>query len=241
MHSDPRYSDLVRDTLSYMKELKEPVFSTPEEWQSLHSVKKTAPTPLPPSTFVKPAPMPIKRQILAPPPETPTASVPSPAPEQTSQIKSAIQRLIPSLHHIEHIPEDSVAKRVMSGWREYLSEAEIVVLAADTDPATLELLKNLAKAIDQKLGKVKAFSVERLEREKRWDLFLEKNTLKLIIASEGFSRLKDAMSYVKALPASSTALLGNVPLIILSPTVLYTEAPKAKSLLWGQISQILQR
>ncbi len=232
------YLNLVRATISSIKELKSSVFSTQEEWQALHCIEpNVAPAPVQ-DMIVKSAPKQPKKEVPEPQMKLPAPTPPSEAP---SAVKSSLLRLNPTLHHVDQIPDDAQAKRILNGWREYLGETQIVVLSADTDPATLELLKNLAKAIDQKLGKVKAFSVDRLEREKRWDLFLKKNNLKLIVASEGFNRLKDVKHHLKSFPANSTEFLGDVPLIVLSPASYYMENPKEKSVLWGQICQILQR
>jgi hypothetical protein len=120
---------------------------------------------------------------------------------RSPQIKESLQRIAPGLTLSDQIPDDAAAKR-----------AKVIILACDDDPATLDLLKKLARSIDQKLGgPVKILSAKRLDDVK-------KSGCKLLIASAGFNAEKS-----------------EIPLIVLAPPRFYDEAPHEKGMLWKRI------
>ncbi len=255
------YLELVRHAKDLLKEGSIDYFSTKEEWESLHKTSLLQPKAknkdaafngadkqTPSMTYNKrkepPSQIPVEEQIpdlpAAPKQHLPIKKTLFQGNENTKDITDVLRRIAPGFPLAEHIPDDARAKKVASAWQEALGDADVALLACDVDAQTVELLRNLARSINQKLAKVKVISVERLEREKRWDLFLEKNAFELIIASSGLNNLKEAMSYFKSLPASSEQFLKDTPLILLSPPILYSESPKEKTLLWKRICQILK-
>ena len=166
------------------------------------------------------------------------------APNQSfatpSPIKKMLQKIAPNLKLIDQIPDDGEAKRIASGWKEKIADAEVVLLVCDTRAETLEFLKGLAKAIDQHLGKTKILMAERLEREKRWEIFFDKNSFRLLIASDGIQTLPELMRFYKSVPAHAQLFLATTPLLALSPFSVY-KSLEHKALLWKTLCQMLKK
>ncbi|MBS0604615.1 MAG: hypothetical protein JSS60_06205 [Verrucomicrobia bacterium] len=265
--SDPLHV-LIRDTLSYLKDPLLPrvtVFASAEEcalFQRKPAARQPVPivkevTALPPLAPEPPRPAAIKETAPAPKafsPEPPLAEIPmkSQAPvreakphetaetDNFSQIKKTLLRIAPAIKLIDEVPDDAQAKKVAGAWREKIPDAEVILLACETDAETLELLKSLGKAIDQHLARAKIVPAEKLEREKRWDLFLQKNSFRLIVASDGMQKCLDLMRLYRAVPASSQFFLDKTPLLPLSPASLY-KSLEHKALLWKTLCQTLKK
>jgi hypothetical protein len=154
-------------------------------------------------------------------------------------IKDKLQRIVPHIKLVEQIPDDAEAKRIASGWKEKMDGVKVVLLACSPEQDNVELLKILAKAIDQNLAKSKVIAAERLEREKRWDLFFEKNSFQLILASQGMQNFPELMRFYQAFPSQDRFLLGSILLLPLSAPSFY-QSPEHKSLLWKKLCQILK-
>lgn len=212
------YVNLVRDCIAHFQ----------EEW-------KLAPLPA--------APLPQKLEAVpvkkaAPPPPVKKVVVPEPkVVESPSQIQTLLQKCAPSVRLRETTLDDAAATRLMQAWQEYVGEIDVVLLAASQKKETVELIKNLAKTLVEKKGqRVKALSAERLEREKRWDLFLSKNRPKLLIASAELEQMQNAMSFYKQNTATGEASLGGIPLVVLSGSYEKQE----KIALWNTLCQRLK-
>ena len=151
-----------------------------------------------------------------------------------TQIKKMLQRIAPMIQLTDQIPDDAKAKRVSNAWKERIPDAEVVLFACDSENHTLDLLKALAKAIDQHLAKPKILMAEKFEKEKRWDLFLEKTPLRLIIATAGIEKFPDLMRFYKG------STLNETPLLVLSPASVY-KSLEQKALLWKTLCQMLKK
>lgn len=252
---------LIRDTLTYFKEAlqtKQVNFASQEEWaffqkfpENKPKVLAEKPVPLhqetvvpssPPKTsnakpFLKPT-VQQKPEVNPPSPQQ-VAPIPSP-PAPSSAIQKTLQHIAPHLKLVNEVPDDQEAKHKASAWKEKIPDVEVVLIACDTQTDTLELLKSLAKAIDQNLAKSKVISADRLEREKRWDLFLTQNSLRLLIASSGLKSLADLMRHYRAHPATNQHFLDQTPLLILSEASLY-KSLEHKALLWKTLCQMLKK
>ncbi len=159
----------------------------------------------------------------------------------SEEIAKTVRKIAPSLIISDQVSDDQNAKKIASNWKEKLIGIDVVLLALNNLPDTIELMKNLAKAIQKNLGPVKLMSGDRLEQEKRWDLFFQTNTFRLIIASPGMEHYPDLLKHYKALPAQQTAFLSNTPLIILEPASVYTDSPNQKIGLWKSLCQMLKK
>lgn len=245
------YSALVRETVVYLKEISPPLLSTKEEWEALQG-KSNAPPPAAKKIDFPAIPSfsPVQRTVVPPPQKAkeqapvletivPRHSEKSPLASPSkddSKIKHFLQRHSVPLR--ETTLDDAEATRVLFAFKEYLGPVDVIVFACDADPDTLSMIKNLSKSIDQKLGSAKMLKPDRIEQQQRWDLFLAKNRVKLLIASSGFSQLKTAMSHYTLI--DGTAKLGGIPFIQLSPYALYAHSPQEKTALWNQICAILK-
>lgn len=213
--------DLIRDTLAYLKDPlmpKQTLLGTAEEY-AFFQVKVEPKTESVATKWVPPVQKKEEKPAAQSPPPAPVAvekPAPPPAPAPTSTMKQLLQKVAPAIKLTDHVPDDAEAKRIASAWK-----AEVVLLACDSDAETLEFLKGLAKAIDQRLAKAKILKAEKLS--------LEKNPYKLIIASAGVEKFSELMQLHKS-----------HPFVILSPAQAYQDADK-KASLWKTLCQILQK
>ncbi|MBY0528843.1 MAG: hypothetical protein K2P51_01485 [Rhabdochlamydiaceae bacterium] len=263
------YSQLVKDTLRFLNEqpqdrfelvsLKEHAFFPKTKDQSPHplntpqtpqllSKSEYAKEPLLKSPQEKPCSSPcenLRKENLrnTTPLQTPALQARSIAAPQlaSSEIQKTLEKIAPHMRLSNEIPDDAVAKRIASSWQEKIPEAEVVLLLLDPSKESVEFLKNLAKAIHTQLCPAKVISAARMEQEKRWDLFLEKNAFRLIIATEGLKHYPDLIRYYKALPSQNEAFLGKIPFISLSPATTYLASPEHKALLWKKVCQICKK
>jgi hypothetical protein len=244
------YSALISDTIAYLKELPSPLLVSKEEWQvPVHPRAKTAaPAPFHKEVILPKTSMPKtepkmepktepKTELRAEKKETPhlpqQAPQHRPKPEQ-GPIKLFLQNV--GVRLSDKIPDDAAATRMMLSYKEHVGTVDVILFACDTDPHTLELVKNLSRSIDQKLRPIKVLRPDRWEREERWDVFFSKNPVKLFIATAGFTQLKKGMAHYKRV--GDATFLHDTPLILLLPSEAY--APQEKILLWNQLCAALK-
>jgi len=214
------YVNLVRDCIAHFQ----------EEWNLAPPVAQPLQKHVEIPVKKAPVPQPVLKKVTMPAPKI--ESVESP-----SQIRILLQKCAPSMRLRETPLDDTAATRLMHAWQEYVGAVDVVLLAASQDKETVELIKNLAKTLVQKKGqRVKALSAERLEREKRWDLFLSKNRPKLLIASAQLTQMQNAMSFYKQNTTTGKASLGGIPLLVLSENYEKQE----KITLWNTLCQLLE-
>jgi hypothetical protein len=261
---------LIGDTLNYLKDPllpKHTIFATREESLFFRSSRGNSKSILPPAQKSGVEPTPSKpdsssyfginenvnktgeqvKEILTQKEKTPIAhaaaivkeSNPAQPPEDIA-IKKTLLRTSASIKLVDEVPDDAPARRVANSWKEKILDAEVVLLACQTDGETLELLKSLGKAIDKNLAKAKILPADNLEKESRWELFLQRNQLRLIIASEGVQKLPQLMRFYRALPAQSQYYLDKTPLLPLSSASTY-KSLEQKALLWKSLCQMLKK
>lgn len=155
------------------------------------------------------------------------------------EIQYSLQKIAPNLKLTDKVLDDREAKKVSTSWKERITDADVVLLACQNDTKTVEFLKSLAKAIDKNLAKSKIVLAQRLEQEKRWDLFLQ-NPLRLIIASEGLQHCKELLRFYREFPAKGQLFLSAIPLLALSPSIVYSQLEN-KALLWKTLCQMLKK
>ncbi len=255
MSFEKDFLNLLKSTTTFVRESETAEFVTPAEFQALYREPMIAePKPSNPTTLpFKPAPSPVAaaqkelKALLTSPVESSVMTV-SKSPKHgakpetdAKQIRSLLGKIAPSLSLAELVPEDHTAKKVLSSYQENLGQVDVVLISFEQDEATLNLLKNLAKAIDQKLGKAKLIAGARLEREKRWDTFLEQNPVKLIIATAGISHFNEIMRYYSGHPATGEAYLGKIPLLTLQEASAYDQPQENKAALWKHLCQLFNR
>lgn len=213
---------LVRDTLQLLKDplqTKQLVLASAEEVVFFYKKEKPVEIQVAPSSSKEQRPL----------------SLP-PDPQPQSPIKQMLQKAAPGVKIVEQVPDDGEAKRIAESWREKVSDVDAVLLLCDTGEETVDFLKGLAKAVDQHLAKTKIIAAERLEREKRWDIFL-KNSFRFIIATEGSQKLPELMRFYKQ--NNGQMYLDKTPLLILSSASVY-KSLEHKAQLWKTLCQMLK-
>lgn len=259
---EPDLHDLIRDTLVFLKDPllpKQTLFTSAEEL-AFFRLKASTPTPPPkettntaprppqPPKYIPPVPMQPPKKEVPPPKEPIPIKDPKPSVkvqesvkiDGSEQIKRTLLRMVPHIKLIDEIPDDTNAKKIGSSWKEKIPDVEVVLLACETNSDTLELLKSLGKAIDQNLAKAKIIPAEKLEQENRWDIFLQKNQFRLIIASDGMKKLTGLMKFYHSIPAQSQVFLDKTPLLELSPSSIY-KLIEHKAHLWKTLCQMLKK
>lgn len=165
-------------------------------------------------------------------------------PESASffAIKSAIQKSFPQIPLTEKIPDDTLAKENENQWKKYQTSAEVILLSFQENEADLLFLKNLAKAIHTNLRPTKILEGARLEKEKKWELFFEINTPRLILSSEkALQNTVELKKLYKPATLTSSPLLSSTPLLLLQEPASYAQDKALKAQLWNALCQILKK
>lgn len=157
------------------------------------------------------------------------------------EIAKVLRKIAPALPISDQIPDDRIAKEVSTAWKEKLPGIDVVLIVLNNHPDTIELMKNLAKAIQKDLGAVKLLSGDRLEQEKRWAPFFQTNSFRLVIASLGIEHYPELLKHYRALPSLQSAFLANIPLIVLEHPSAYTESSNKKISLWKSLCLMLKK
>lgn len=261
------FQSLVQDALKLAKE-QDPrawVFGTPDEVHFFQACSRQdcKPSKPPVQVAAKPiSPVPTPVPIHRPPAAKQVQDAPAPKIHTSQPVESKeavaaapkaqtdrpseemwkiLKKIVPNISLSDQAPDDQIAKQVASAWKEKLPDTDVVLLVLNTLPDTVELMKNLAKAIQKDLGTVKLMTGDRLEQEKRWDLFFQKNTFRLILASPGIQQYPELLKHYRMLPAQQTAFLGNIPLVVLEPASSYKDSADKKLSLWKTLCLMLKR
>jgi hypothetical protein len=223
MEARVHFAALVKDALEWLRQQQGSVLSTPER-----------------AAFFQPSPP------AAPPPppavvHAPRAAPPTPPPAPSKGFKEIVARLAPQLKIQEEIPDDAAAQRAAARWQEPAPAAPVVILSFGHSGAQLSFLKQLARAIDTRLLPTKIIDGQRLEREKKWDLFLADPGLKWILAPEQeLANFPALLCLYRELPATSERFLGNTPLLLLPPAARFLQHPEEKRALWNTLCRLLK-
>lgn len=258
------FQQLVVDTLEFLKGFPpgQSLFVSPS---AANYFKLPAKPPPPPKKIVekrigpplqKPIPPPIAslkkempEKMIAP---IKPLALPSPEPsikleplksaanDPMKEIEEIVKKAVPQLKIVSTIPSDDGAKRISTIWEEKSGEAAVVLLLFQETDQEIAFLKNLAKAIDVHLTPAKMLDAIKLEKGKKWDLFLNNSHMKLIIASaETIQKYPELKKHYKEDPSSSACYLGKIPLLPLAPFSSYFKEPQLKRSLWHKLCQIV--
>lgn len=236
MNHDP-YLALVKDTLTYIKALL-PTKEAP--------CKVSLPLP-PKPTFAPPKPKPV----AAPPPPAPPQVIekpkeepkglfalelpPSPPVEPVEGMRKLLKEVAPDLYFHDKPPSDSPAKRIKEAWKEQRETPAVPILFQGNRHR--KFVTAIAKAIDIVYGSCR---VVEITDEKKWDLFLESENLKLILVPDHllFGN-KALLPFYQETPQQKIRKLGNTPLLLLPDLSLYDKDPYLKRSLWNVICNAL--
>lgn len=230
------YTSLIDDTLKYIKDL-------------LPSNEVSLKVELPSQPLLKPKINP-QPQISAPSKPQPFSPTPppkekpenkkrfieielqkAPSPEPVEGIQKILKEIDPDLYIHESIPSDYKAKRIKAAWKEKRSTPAIPILFQGNQFRAY--VSRIAKAIDTVYGSCRLVD---MTQGKKWDLFLESENLKLIIAPDAFIfGSKELLPFYQETPQQKIRKLGNIPLLLLPDLSLYYKDPYLKRSLWNVI------
>jgi len=169
----------------------------------------------------------------------PKVETPPPLGSDTDlQIRAMLKKTAPNLRLCTHVPSDAQAKQISEGWKEQFYNINIAVLALGETGSQLQFLQNLTKAIDINIRPSKTIDGARLEKEKKWELFLAQESLKWIVCSPQIYQFPELMRFFKELPATKEFFLHNKKLLILHPISSYFSTPELKASLWQTIKNL---
>ncbi len=196
---------------------------------------------IPPKVELPPAPPPPKEEAAPPPPPTPEVRSKKKTFELKPQLKAPSESLVgvrkvlkeiaPDLYVHDTVPSDHKARRVKEAWKEKRETPTFPILFQGAPYRSF--VANIAKAIDLTYGTCRIVEVE---PQKKWDLFLESENLKLILAPDALIfGTKELLSFYQETPQQKVRTLGNVPLLLLPDLSLYYKDPYLKRALWNVI------
>ena len=145
-------------------------------------------------------------------------------------IRSVLQKIAPNMKLHDTILDDHKAQKAANAWNEQI---EVVIITGSVSNEELLFLKDLARAIHDRLSVTKLISGTKLEKEKAWESFFKKNSLKLIILTKAAEQYTTLMCYKQ-----EKNQLAAIPLIVLETLETYTQ-PDQKTALWKSLCQIL--
>jgi len=239
-----QYLSLIEDTLTHIQQLQtKQKKKEPLQVELPPPPKPQTPTP----TFAPKAPTPPKP--LTPPPspvptekteETPFLNLqPLPPPQESANLstRKVLKEIDPDLFLHENIPSDHKAKRIKEAWKAKRDTPAIPILFQGQKYRSF--MVQLAKAIDILYGSCRIVEVE---PQKKWDLFLESENLKLIIAPDALIfETKTLLPFYQENPQQKSRKLGKIPLLLLPDLSLYFKDPYLKRALWNVIKTALKK
>ena len=235
--SQKEYLALIEDTLSYVRQLQPKIEKREIKVELPPPLKLTTP-PLEPKAkpipYVVQPPSPLKKKEQK---DLFFELEPTPAPraEANLTVRKILKEVDPELYLHESVPSDHKAKRIKEAWKEKRDTPAIPILFQGQKHRSF--IANIAKAIDVLYGSCRILEIE---PTKKWDLFLESENLKLIIAPDSMIfGTKEILPFYQENPQQNSRKLGKVPLLLLPDLSLYFKDPYLKRALWNVIKSAL--
>jgi hypothetical protein len=141
-------------------------------------------------------------------------------------IRSILKKIAPNMKLLDTIPDDFKAQKAANAWNE---QTEVIIITGPSSNEELLFLKDLARAIHDRLSITKLISGTKLEKENLWKSFFEKNNFKLVIITEASQKYTELMLYHK---------LAITPFLFLKSLETYKQ-PDQKTALWKSLCQTL--
>lgn len=256
---------LLDETLQYLHQLKET--SSHVLSFSLDTLPKEEPLieenpPAPLKTSSKP---PVEKVVELPPPkQEPELTQPALPPELKKtpalpttppivashppkahqkdlmqDIQKTLAKIAPTLKLVDHIPQDTEAKKIKNAWKEQANIPDVVILA--TKSPVLPFLHHVAKAIELHFFSSRVLEVDEFEKQNKWEALLGTPNLKMIISPDGVLwSCKALLRYYHEFPNKQERFLGKIPLLLLPDPSLYLKDPALKRSLWNLLCQMLR-
>ncbi|MCE2982509.1 MAG: hypothetical protein LW832_02970 [Parachlamydia sp.] len=159
-------------------------------------------------------------------------------PIDQAEWRSLFEKHFPQLPLCDQLPDDTLAKKKMSAWKEEEGIPPILLLSFTAKESHLSFLKQIAKAITLHFKPARALCGLTIEGKNEWKTLFN-SSLQLVIATDTDLYLqKNLMNYYQeAIPGQH--LLQNIPLLLLSDLDLYLRQPQLKPLVWRAICKEL--
>lgn len=183
----------------------------------LHTISEIT-KPLPQAQRPKPLEAPLVKQIPL---------------DRWPSIRSILKKIAPNMKLIDTILDDLKAQKAANAWNE---QTEVIIITGVSSNEELLFLKDLARAIHDRLSTTKLISGIKLEKENLWGSFFDKNNFKLIVTTQASQKYTKLMLYHKQ--EKNQHFLAKIPLLILDPLEMYKQ-PDQKTALWKSLCQTL--
>lgn len=236
--------ELIDSAIDYLRDLKrkqhsvlvsKPMLSAPKP------IVQETPKPVVEVKAVKPPP-PKKRKLAPKREEIVLEKQSSPvdiSPSNTMQ--SLISGALPNLFLHTKVPDDRMARRMATEWKDKTALPEVPVLVTRELTPHRNFLKGLAHAIDRQFGPSRAIEISKYETENRWETVLSSETVRLIIIPDIILwKMPNLLAHYKECPGEPMRRLGSVKTLLLPDLSLYQKDPKLKRGLWSLIKNELQ-
>ncbi len=239
------YRALISDSLRFIKQNYAPGDSLlvpasaaapppplPPTVQKRQSPEVVAPPLAPPKKIATPIAPPKKVEEA---PHAPLHLQPLEAPliEKADALKELLAKIAPDFALKESPPDDTAAVRIRNRWKEQSEATAVILLTFTESDKELQFYQNVARAIDLTLQPAKCLDGRRLEKEKKWDLFLESAQLKWILVSQDqLKKGMDILRHFRENPATAEKFLGHASLLLIPPPAAYFKEPSLKRTLW---------
>ena len=116
--------------------------------------------------------------------------------------------------------------------------SEIVILAYKENELEYKFLQKVALALEVYFYKTKVVSAYTIEKDNKWEDFLIKEKIKLVISSDyTIFDLKNLKKYFLEKPSLNEKYINNIPLLLLPSINLYLKEPSLKSFLFKTLKQ----
>lgn len=139
----------------------------------------------------------------------------------------------------DSIPDDALAKSIKEKWKTHAEMPAVVLLSFNESGEALELLKNIAQAVTERLAPARIFSAIRIDNEKKWERLLDSPELRLILADpESIKKLPELMKFYQEGEDESYSKIKEAAFIPIN-VALQINNNQEKRLLWQSISKAL--
>ena len=155
-------------------------------------------------------------------------------------LRDAVHKTFPSFVIKKTIPDDRLAYLRENEWKEEGLQVEVVLLSFHESVESDLFLQNIAQAISSYFSSAQVIDAQQWGKQKKWDLFFEKNQAKLVLSSPQLLKQAFLLPYYKEIPSTTERFFGSIRLHMLSSLDSYFKNPSQKKDLWQALCAILK-
>lgn len=202
-----------------------PVQMTQPTKQAFPAPRQTQPISAKPAVVI-PRKIDDTPEIAEPVEAAPSALVSPPKNSDLSDIQKILAERCPTQRTTATIPTAAQA-----------AETQVIVLTSSEPPEQQEVLKNLSKAIQQRLAPAELRSAHEIDSKNEWEALLTLPSLRLIILSN--KALQGSPKLASFYEDSQKQPIEKATWHVLPDVAVYLEQPNLKIVLWKTLCQIL--